>query len=197
MNHLTDYERDGVVLIRSFLSADEVTAARAELDRYIRDDLASKPLNARTLGIDAGRIAVAGDSAGGNLAAVVSLMCRDRGGHLPIHQLLIYPVTDASFETESYRVNGEGYFLSKDMMRWFWHHYLETDEDGASPQASPLRAQNLAGLPPATVLIVPDGPTCRIQRSPWTIPKPPRGSTAISTGKPIAARTASGSRRMS
>ena len=90
--------------------------------------------------------------AGGNLAAVVSLMCRDRGGHLPIHQLLIYPVTNHDFETESYRTNGEGYFLSTDMMRWFWHHYLESEADGANSLASPLRAAKLKGLPPATVI---------------------------------------------
>lgn len=109
-------------------------------------------LRARELGIDPQRIAVAGDSAGGNLAAVVSLMCRDRGGHMPVHQLLIYPVTDFAFDSESYRTNGEGYFLTKDMMRWFWHHYLESDADGENALASPLRATNLAGLPPATVV---------------------------------------------
>ncbi|MBK7949037.1 MAG: alpha/beta hydrolase [Deltaproteobacteria bacterium] len=141
---------DSVVVSVDYRLAPEAKFPAAPEDCYAATQWTA--LNARELGIDVGRIAVAGDSAGGNLAAVVSLMCRDRGGHLPIHQLLIYPVTDASLETESYRVNGEGYFLSKDMMRWFWHHYLESDADAANPLASPLRAASLAGLPPATVV---------------------------------------------
>ncbi|MFK7894380.1 MAG: alpha/beta hydrolase [Myxococcota bacterium] len=107
---------------------------------------------ASTLGIDASRIAVAGDSAGGNLAAVVSLMARDQDGPSIHHQLLVYPVTDSRLETPSYEENGSGYFLSKEMMRWFWHHYLENESDGANPLASPLRAEDLSGLPPATVI---------------------------------------------
>ncbi|MBY0399030.1 alpha/beta hydrolase [Myxococcota bacterium] len=141
---------DSVVVSVDYRLAPEAKFPAAPEDCYAATQWTA--LQARALGIDAGRIAVAGDSAGGNLAAVVSLMCRDRGGHLPIHQLLIYPVTDASFETESYRTNGEGYFLSRDMMRWFWHHYLESDADAANPLASPLRAANLSGLPPATVI---------------------------------------------
>jgi acetyl esterase len=104
------------------------------------------------LRIDAHRIAVAGDSAGGNLAAAVALMARDRGGPALCHQLLIYPVTNFAFETDSYRENAEGYFLTTQMMRWFWDHYLEADTDGEDPFASPLRADDLSGLPPATVL---------------------------------------------
>ena len=141
---------DSVVVSVDYRLAPEAKFPAAPEDCYAATQWTA--LQARALGIDAGRIAVAGDSAGGNLAAVVALMCRDRGGHLPIHQLLIYPVTDFCFETASYSANGEGYFLSTDMMRWFWHHYLETDADGAHPHASPLRAPNLAGLPPATVL---------------------------------------------
>ncbi len=108
--------------------------------------------NAAVLGADARRVAVAGDSAGGNLAAVVSLLARERGGPALVHQLLIYPVTDCSFDTPSYLENAEGYLLTRDMMRWFWNHYLAKPEDGAGPLASPLRAASLAGLPPATVL---------------------------------------------
>jgi acetyl esterase len=103
-------------------------------------------------GFDASRLAVAGDSAGGNLAAVVSLMARDRGGPRIAHQLLIYPVTNCAFDTASYRENAEGYLLTREMMRWFWHHYLEREDDAANPMASPLRAEKLAGLPPATVI---------------------------------------------
>jgi acetyl esterase len=62
------------------------------------------------------------------------------------------PLAWARFDTESYRTNGEGYFLSRDMMRWFWHQYLENEADGREPYASPLLADSLAGLPPATVL---------------------------------------------
>jgi acetyl esterase len=109
-------------------------------------------LEAERLGIEPDRIAVGGDSAGGNLAAVVSMMCRDRKAHQPIHQLLIYPVTHHDFGTDSYRDNGKGYFLTTEMMRWFWHHYLESDVDGKNPLASPLCAKDLGGLPSATVL---------------------------------------------
>jgi acetyl esterase len=141
---------DCIVVSVDYRLAPEAKFPAAPEDCYAATQWTA--FEARSLGIDPSRIAVAGDSAGGNLAAVVSLMCRDRGGHLPIHQLLIYPVTDFDFETESYRTNGEGYFLSTDMMKWFWHHYLESDADGAHPHASPLRAAHLEGLPPATVI---------------------------------------------
>ena len=108
--------------------------------------------HAPELGIDPARLAVAGDSAGGNLAAVVSLMARDRKGPALVHQLLIYPVTDHGLETVSYKENGEGYILTTGMMKWFWRHYLASEQDGANPLASPLRAEDLRDLPPATVL---------------------------------------------
>ena len=76
------------------------------------------------IGIDPARIAVAGDSAGGNLATVVAMMARDRGGPAIGFQLLVYPITDFSFETRSYRDNAEGYLLTEKMMRAFWGHYL-------------------------------------------------------------------------
>jgi acetyl esterase len=108
--------------------------------------------NARELGGDPGRLAVAGDSAGGNLAAVVALMARDRGGPTLVHQLLIYPVTDYSFDTPSYIDNAEGYFLTREMMQWFWGHYLAAEADGMQPLASPLRADDVSNLPSATVI---------------------------------------------
>ena len=90
------------------------------------------------------QIAVAGDSAGGNLAAVVSQMARDRGGPQIAAQILIYPVTDFNFETESYKVNGGGeYGLSEAGMRWFWDLYLNDESEGAQPYASPLQARDL------------------------------------------------------
>ena len=108
--------------------------------------------NAGALGVDPKRIAVGGDSAGGNLAAVVSLMARDRSGPGLIFQLLVYPVTDARFDTPSYVENADGYFLTMDAMKWFWGLYLAAPNDGANPYASPLRASDLAGLPPALVI---------------------------------------------
>ncbi len=108
--------------------------------------------NAAEIGVDPARIAVAGDSAGGNLSAVVTLLARERGGPELVHQLLIYPVTMHDFDTPSYHENAEGYLLSREMMQWFWKHYLEKEDDGRNPLASPLRADDLSGLPPATVI---------------------------------------------
>jgi len=104
------------------------------------------------IGVDPRRLAVAGDSAGGNLAAVTALLARERGGPKLRMQLLIYPVTDRRFDTVSYRDNGEGYFLTMAQMKWFWDHYLERAEQGDEPIASPLRAKDVAGLPPALVI---------------------------------------------
>jgi acetyl esterase len=104
------------------------------------------------LGIDGARLAVAGDSAGGNLAAVVALLARERGGPRLRHQVLIYPVTDHDFERTSYRENGEGYFLTTDAMAWFWDHYVPDRARRNEASAAPLRAEKLAGLPPATVI---------------------------------------------
>jgi acetyl esterase len=108
--------------------------------------------HAARLGIDARRLAVVGDSAGGNLAAVVSLMARDRGAALPGLQILVYPVTDHRWDTASYREYEAGPILTRAGMAWFWGHYLTRPEDGAQPYASPLRATSLAGLPPALVI---------------------------------------------
>jgi acetyl esterase len=108
--------------------------------------------NGPELGVDGARIAVGGDSAGGNLAAVVSQLARDGGGPAIAFQALVYPVTNYDFSTASYRDNAEGYLLERDSMEWFWGHYLRSEADGASTKASPLRHTNLAGLPPANVL---------------------------------------------
>jgi acetyl esterase len=108
--------------------------------------------NAATFGGDPSRIAVGGDSAGGNLAAVVAQIARDRGQPALRYQLLVYPVTDAACDTPSYNNNAEGYFLTKDAMHWFWTHYLGRNVDLSNPLASPLRAHNFGGLPPALVI---------------------------------------------
>lgn len=104
--------------------------------------------HAADFGIDATRLAVGGDSAGGNMAAVVSMMARDGGGPALRFQLLVYPVTNCDFETASYRENADGYMLTRDMMRWFWQQYLPDPARAAEAYASPLRAPELAGLPP-------------------------------------------------
>lgn len=109
--------------------------------------------HAQALGIDASRMAVAGDSAGGNLAAAVALMARDRGGPALRHQLLIYPVTDSDFETASYGANGGGeYFLSTGAMKWFWSHYLGETNPVDATLARVLHSKDLSGLPAATVI---------------------------------------------
>jgi acetyl esterase len=102
-------------------------------------------------GIDGTRLAVGGDSAGGNLAAAVALMARDRKGPALRHQLLIYPVTDANFETASYGDNADGYMLTRDGMQWFWNHYVPDAVQRREAYAAPLCAKDLTGLPPATV----------------------------------------------
>lgn len=108
---------------------------------------------ADALKIDADRIAVAGDSAGGNLAAVTCLLARDAGGPKIAYQVLIYPVSDMQGETESAVRNADGYFLTADLMRYFLGHYLSDAMHAADWRASPLRAPKLKGLPPASVLV--------------------------------------------
>jgi acetyl esterase len=107
--------------------------------------------NGGGIGIDVTRIAVAGDSAGGNLAAVVSQIAKAEKGPDITFQLLIYPVTDTNVDTASYKANAEGYFLERDGMIWFFDHYLK-DADRDDPRIAPLKAASLAGLPRAYVV---------------------------------------------
>jgi acetyl esterase len=108
--------------------------------------------HAAELGADPSRVAVAGDSAGGNIAAAVAITARDRGGPPIAFQLLVYPVTDHRFDTASYREKGDGkWFLTEAHMRWFWDQYIGPGGDGTDPRASVLRA-DLRGLPPAFVM---------------------------------------------
>lgn len=108
--------------------------------------------HAQKLGIDPHRLAVAGDSAGANIATVVCLMSRDRNGPQIAQQTLIYPITDCNFDRPSYLNNADGYFLCLRDMKWFWQHYVSQPEQMREPYASPQRAVSLAGLPPAYVL---------------------------------------------
>lgn len=108
--------------------------------------------NVASLHGDPAHIAVGGDSAGGNLAAVVSLMARDRGGPALDFQLLIYPATDLRMQSPSIDENAEGYMLTKRSMLWYRGHYLASDADITNPLASPLLAENLSGLPPALII---------------------------------------------
>lgn len=102
---------------------------------------------------DPARLAVAGDSAGGNLAAVTALRIRDEGGPPLCGQLLLYPVADYHTPpTPSYLANADGYLLTREMMVWFWGHYLSHAGEADDPRAAPLRAPDLAGLPPALVI---------------------------------------------
>jgi acetyl esterase len=101
---------------------------------------------------DPKRIAVGGDSAGGNLAAVVCHDARDSGGPTPCFQLLIYPVTDLRMATRSYDAFADGFILTRDLMEWFRDHYLASEAERTHPRASPVLAQSFAGLPPALVI---------------------------------------------
>ena len=108
--------------------------------------------HAAELGVDAGRLAVGGDSAGGNLAAVVALLARDHGTPALGLQVLVYPVTDVGAESRSYDEFADGFMLTRDSMRWFIAHYLAGREDAVDWRASPLRAPSVAGVAPTLVV---------------------------------------------
>lgn len=123
--------------------------------RWITNDGASK-------GLDASRLAIAGDSVGGNMAAVVAILAKRRGDVTFVHQSLYYPVTDAGQDTESYREFAEGFHLRADAMAWFWDSYLPDVDARTDVSASPLRASidELAGLP-ETFLVVDENDVLR------------------------------------
>lgn len=105
-------------------------------------------------GLDSSRIAIAGDSVGGNMAIALTLMAKERGDVSFLQQVLFYPVTDANFDTGSYEQFAEGYFLTREGMKWFWDQYTTSAQERAQITVSPLRASTdqLAGLPPALVI---------------------------------------------
>ncbi len=106
----------------------------------------------RDIGADPGRVAVAGDSAGGNLAAVVSQLAAAGGLPVPTCQVLIFPAVDFSLETDSHRDLADGHVIPRDRVRWYMEQYLRTEADQTDPRASPLRAPSLAGQPPALIV---------------------------------------------
>jgi acetyl esterase len=108
--------------------------------------------SAADLGADSARLAVAGSSAGGNLAAAVALRAREEGGPRIALQILLYPVIDSRMATESYRTNGTGYLLEKEAMASYWHQYVANPADMSHPYASPAHASDLAGLAPALIV---------------------------------------------
>lgn len=108
--------------------------------------------HAAELGADPKRLVVAGDSAGGNLAAVVALRARARGAPAVALQVLLYPIADCDFETVSYREHADGYMLTREGMIWFWNHYVPDPQRRLEPDASPLRVVDPTGAAPALVL---------------------------------------------
>jgi acetyl esterase len=142
---------DAVVMSVDYRLAPEYPFPAAAEDAYAATRWAHD--HAAEVGGDPSRLAVAGDSAGGNLAAAVPLMARDRGGPAISFQLLVYPALERNFDTASYRENAEGYFLTKVQMQWYWDQYLGDDDDAAAhPYAAPLAAATLEGLPPAHIV---------------------------------------------
>ena len=139
-----------VVMSVEYRLAPEHKFPAAAEDAYAATKWAAD--NAAALKGDASRLAVGGISAGGNLSAVVTLMARDRGGPSLALQVLVYPVTDYSFETPSYRELADGYWLTRSRMAWYWSHYLPDEAAGRHPYASPLQASDLHGLPAALVV---------------------------------------------
>lgn len=136
------------------VSVDYRLAPEAPFPAAVEDAIAALDWvrqHAATIGGDAGRIAVAGDSAGGNLAAVAAQYAKAQNWPLR-HQLLLYPVTDCADESASYRLFSQGYYLTAEMMRWFRQQYLPGTADAADPRASPLRQPDFGGLAPATIV---------------------------------------------
>jgi acetyl esterase len=140
-----------VVVSVGYRLAPEHPAPAAALDAFAAFCWAVE--QATELGVDPKRVAVAGDSAGGNLAAVTAIVCRERAVTPPVAQVLLYPAIDPSFETESYRRYGTGYFNTRASMQWYWGQYLGGEMVFDPPHlVAPARAESHAGLPPAVIV---------------------------------------------
>ncbi len=150
-------ERSGAVVV----AVDYRLAPEHKFPAAFDDALAATQWvagQAAALGVDAARLAVGGDSAGGNLAAAVCLHARDHGGPRIAWQMLLYPATDMAMDSGSHRSHGEGHGLTTASMRWFGDHYLNHADEAADWRASPLRAASVVGLPPAYVLTASHDP---------------------------------------
>ncbi|MXX31070.1 MAG: alpha/beta hydrolase [Chloroflexi bacterium] len=145
---LAELGEAAVVSVHYRLAPEDKYPAAAE-DCYAATQWVAE--HASEIGGDGARLAVCGDSAGGNLSAVVSQMARDRGGPAIAAQVLHVPVTDHNYSYPSYTENAEGMLLTRASMVWFWDHYLNSDADGQEAYASPIKAADLSGLPPALV----------------------------------------------
>ncbi|WP_439888364.1 alpha/beta hydrolase [Pseudomonas sp. MBLB4123] len=141
---------DAAVVSVAYRLAPECKFPVAPLDCYqATRDLCER---AAELGVDASRLALAGDSAGANLALAVSRLAAEQGGPRIAYQCLFYPVTDGRCASASYAAFAEGYFLTREQMHWCWRQYLPTPEQAVDPLASPLLAEDLERLPPTTLL---------------------------------------------
>ena len=137
------------------VSVDYRLAPEAPFPAAVEDSMAATRwihANAASLGVDPGRLAIGGDSAGGNLAAVVSILARDAGGPPLRCQLLIYPGVDLESDRPSHAANGQGYMLTRNSIDYFHNHYIQDRAHHADWRASPMLCENLANLPPALVL---------------------------------------------
>lgn len=110
--------------------------------------------NGQSINVDSSRLAIVGDSVGGNLAAALTLLAKERGGPSIKFQVLFYPVTDANFDTPSYLKYEQGYWLTREAMKWFWNNYTSNQTNLKEPTVSPLQAsiEQLSGLPPALII---------------------------------------------
>ena len=137
------------------LAVDYRLAPEHKFPAAVEDSLAAYQwlrTHGRALGADPARVGVAGDSAGGNLSAVVSLLAAGAGTPLPTCQVLIYPAVDFALDTESHRELADGHVIPRDRILWYGEQYLRTDADKTDVRASPLRAPSLAGQPPTLVV---------------------------------------------
>lgn len=142
-------QSDSVIVSVDYRHAPEARFPAAADDGFAATRWVAE--HAEALGGRPGELAVAGWSAGANVAAVVAQRARDEGGPSLCGQVLLSPVTDCDFDRESYRKNGDGYILTKALMSWFWDHYVD-EADRRDPRVSPLRAESLVGLPPAMIV---------------------------------------------
>ncbi|MVW89147.1 alpha/beta hydrolase [Pseudomonas sp. PB101] len=143
-------QTEAVVVSVAYRLAPEHPFPAAPLDCYAATCWLVE--HAASLGVDGSRLALAGDSAGGNLALAVSQLAAQHRGPKIRHQCLFYPVTDAGCDSPSFEAFADGYLLSAGMMRWFWQQYLQETGQADDPLASPMRAETLDGLPPTTLI---------------------------------------------